>query len=426
MLYFLIRPFVRLALPFYFRNICLSGIENIPRGKPFILAVNHPTAFLESAILGAYLHQPLHFLVRGDHFNKPVFRFLLRQGLMIPVFRQVESGFSSLKDNYGIFSFCQKAIAKGKVVALFPEGRTEHERRLRPLQRGIARIAFGTLREYPKVEDLIILPVGVNFSNALAFRSTVLVHFGVPIRSRAFYGDGSKPDYESLLKAVAFRLRENMVIIRRPEDDILVETCLMLWRNLHLPAKRPFFLYGDQWLRREQQLAAFWNDVATDSHKEETRMLVDDYLFQLHQFQIPDTAVELVPGMARDKMPPAFYSLFFRLGLLLVRLPSSYAEKAARKMQRQSFIGAVRFATGFGLALGIGICLLVLSIIFSPWLLPLIPLLGLWVYFAILFKEREDHALAVARFRGLSPANQQDLLNLKEKILAAFRGSSTE
>jgi len=206
----------------------------------------------------------------------------------------------------------------------------------------------------------------------------------------------------------------------------LVETCLMLWRNLHLPAKRPFFLYGDQWLRREQQLAAFWNDVATDSHKEETRMLVDDYLFQLHQFQIPDTAVELVPGMARDKMPPAFYSLFFRLGLLLVRLPSSYAEKAARKMQRQSFIGAVRFATGFGLALGIGICLLVLSIIFSPWLLPLIPLLGLWVYFAILFKEREDHALAVARFRGLSPANQQDLLNLKEKILAAFRGSSTE
>ena len=82
MLYFFLKPLVQIALKVYFRNIYISGRENIPINKPFIIAMNHPTAFLEPVIMAANLKKPVHFLVRGDHFNKSFYRFLLKRGKM--------------------------------------------------------------------------------------------------------------------------------------------------------------------------------------------------------------------------------------------------------------------------------------------------------------------------------------------------------
>ena len=88
MLYFFLKPLVQLAIKVYFRNIFLSGLKNLPHNKPYLIAMNHPTAFLEPVIMAANINKPIHFLARGDHFNKAFYRFLLNQAKMIPVFRQ--------------------------------------------------------------------------------------------------------------------------------------------------------------------------------------------------------------------------------------------------------------------------------------------------------------------------------------------------
>jgi 1-acyl-sn-glycerol-3-phosphate acyltransferase len=44
MVYHLVRPVARYVLRYYYRNIDLTGLENIPADAPVILAVNHPTA----------------------------------------------------------------------------------------------------------------------------------------------------------------------------------------------------------------------------------------------------------------------------------------------------------------------------------------------------------------------------------------------
>ena len=85
--YRFVRPLARIALKTYFSKIYLNGLEKIPADKPIILAANHPSAFLEPCILATTLPRPLHFMVRGDLFQKPLYRALLMSLHMIPMYR---------------------------------------------------------------------------------------------------------------------------------------------------------------------------------------------------------------------------------------------------------------------------------------------------------------------------------------------------
>jgi len=267
MLYFFLKPLVKVALKVYFRNIYFSGKENIPDNKAFIIAMNHPSAFLEPVIMAVNIKKPVHFLVRGDHFNKLFYRFLLKQGKMIPVFRQKESGFGSLKNNYDTFSRCYQHIANGDIIALFPEGRTENEKRLRPLQRGIARIAFGTLFNYPEMQDLFVLPVSVNYTEPLIFRGTAYLHVGNPLSVKDYINSEQVPDYHQLLIDLAVELKKNMIIIENESDENLVEFCLMMTRNLNSYSFLPVYNNQDGRLRLEQKVSHFWNYHASEELK---------------------------------------------------------------------------------------------------------------------------------------------------------------
>ncbi|MBK8490844.1 MAG: 1-acyl-sn-glycerol-3-phosphate acyltransferase [Saprospirales bacterium] len=94
MLYPITRPLAKIALSVFFRKLFLSGMENVDWNKPVILAANHPSAFIEPCILACWLPKPLHFMVRGDLFLKPVSNWVLRDLNMIPMFRMSDAGVS--------------------------------------------------------------------------------------------------------------------------------------------------------------------------------------------------------------------------------------------------------------------------------------------------------------------------------------------
>ena len=285
MLYFFLKPLVQLAIKVYFRNIFLSGLNNLPRKKPYLIAMNHPTAFLEPVIMAANINKPIHFLARGDHFNKTFYRFLLNQAKMIPVFRQKESGFGSLKNNYDTFFRCYEYISKGELVALFPEGRTEHEKRLRPLQRGVARIAFGTLTHFPHLDDLYIVPVGVSYADALSFRTTAVLHIGEPMSVSNYFGDGKSPDHLRLLSDLESRLKEYMVIIDKVEDDELIETCLTMARNTRNYTFFKVYHFDTSLLNLERNVSQFWNVEASQRLKDNTKLKIAFKKIGIHSLE---------------------------------------------------------------------------------------------------------------------------------------------
>ena len=160
MFYQTLKVLMTLALRVYFRNIDLRGIDRIPKKGPILFACNHPSSFMEACILACFQPRELHFLVRGDVFSIKWLKPLLIKTNQIPIFR-FRDGFSKLKKNKNTFSATYEVLNRGGAVIIYPEGSTEMVKQLRPLQRGLARMAFGLLdgdRDHP----LQVVPVGVN------------------------------------------------------------------------------------------------------------------------------------------------------------------------------------------------------------------------------------------------------------------------
>lgn len=178
MVYQIIRLWATLFLRLYFRKTIVYGLEHIPRKGPLIVASNHPSAFLEASIMGTILGRPLHYLVRGDMFH-PKFSWLFNWTNQIPIYRQ-KDGISNLRKNASSFELTYRKLADGEAVLIFPEAKTILEKRMRPIQRGTAHLAFGTLPFVKEGEELLILPVGVNFTEPRIPGTDVVVRFGAP------------------------------------------------------------------------------------------------------------------------------------------------------------------------------------------------------------------------------------------------------
>lgn len=420
MLYYFLKPLVQLAIKVYFRNIFLSGIKNLPQQKPYLIAMNHPTAFLEPVIMAANSKKPIHFLGRGDHFNKKFYRFLLNQAMMIPVFRQKESGFGSLKNNYDTFFRCYEYIAKGELVALFPEGRTEHEKRLRPLQRGVARIAFGTLTHFPHLDDLYIVPVGVSFTDAMSFRTTAVLHIAEPISVRTFFGAGESPDYKGLLLEVERRLKRSMVIIDKVEDEELIETCLTMARNTRNYSFFKVYQFDASLLLMERKVAQFWNVEVSQSLKDNTKGMVRSYLELLEKHQLSDAVIVLRITPSWITFFPIFQLTFFVGHVFLFPMTFFADWVVENKVKHLSFKSPVRFGAAFGVSLLYLTITLILSAYLSIFVIPVVTTLGLMAYFSLYFREKQSIKAGHNRFLGLSDIEKQQLLTLKKAILDTF------
>ena len=78
-----------------------------------------------------------------------------------------------------MFASCDAAFDHGRLVAIYPEGATHSEARLRRIKTGSARIALGYEAHAPG--RLAVVPVGLSFEPRRRFRGRVLVSFGEPV-----------------------------------------------------------------------------------------------------------------------------------------------------------------------------------------------------------------------------------------------------
>jgi 1-acyl-sn-glycerol-3-phosphate acyltransferase len=181
MMYAFIRWWATVFLRLYFRKTLVYGRHQVPLHGPLILASNHPSAFLEASILTTVMKRPIHFLVRGDMFN-PRFQWLFNWTKQIPIYRQ-KDGISNLRKNASTFELTYQKLGEGEAVLIFPEAKTILEKKMRPIQRGTAHLAFGTAPYIKDGSSLMVQPVGVNFTEPRLPGTDVVIRFGVPFAS---------------------------------------------------------------------------------------------------------------------------------------------------------------------------------------------------------------------------------------------------
>ena len=171
----------------------MSGKENLPMDKPVLLAVNHQNAFLDAVLVVYQLKKQAYFLARSDAFKNPVVGKILKGLNIVPIYRSQDG--TGVKNNGEIFSWCYQTLAENKWVMIFPEGTCEPHKHMFPLKKGMARIALGAVEKYPDL-DLHVVPVGLNYSDHMGFRSDVWIDYGEAVSVqkviREYSGSGDR------------------------------------------------------------------------------------------------------------------------------------------------------------------------------------------------------------------------------------------
>ena len=220
MFYLLVRPVARYILSYYYRNIDLTGLENIPKGAAVVLAASHPTAFIEPCILACFQPRTLWFLARGNLFKNALFKSFLTAVHILPVFRIEDGGYGRLKDNFSTFDACFRALSQGKVIMNLAEGRCVHEKALRPMRKGTARLALGAMQRDPALKEVYIVPVGCNFTHADRVRDQVMIRFGAPILASEFMDDYRSSEAVAIKDLTAhLRARLSPLVVQFPNRD---------------------------------------------------------------------------------------------------------------------------------------------------------------------------------------------------------------
>jgi len=170
-----LRTLLRLFLRVFFRRIETNGRDRVPRQGPLLLVLNHPNALIDPLFVLCLAPRPVSFLAKAPLFRTPVVSWFVRAFGSIPVERRIDPG-ADLNRNREMFARVRRHLSAGGAVALFPEGTSHSDPRLRPLKSGAARIALGV----QSAEPLRIQPVGLVYTAKETFRSSALVAFGDP------------------------------------------------------------------------------------------------------------------------------------------------------------------------------------------------------------------------------------------------------
>ena len=222
--YLFVKIYVRTGFAFYFKKINLVGIENIPKKRAILFVSNHQNALIDPLLIGATTPRELNFLTRADIFNKPLVKALLSSVNMLPIYRMGD-GMNSLHKNEEIFQKCYDILGKNGTVLIFPEGNHNIKKRVRILSKGFTRIVFGALENNPDLE-LVVVPIGINYTNAKKYASSVSIHFGRPISVNEFYGSKEINEASTELKhSVREAMKKLVTHIENLEDhDQIIKT----------------------------------------------------------------------------------------------------------------------------------------------------------------------------------------------------------
>jgi 1-acyl-sn-glycerol-3-phosphate acyltransferase len=422
MLYAAVRPVAKIGLRHYFRRIDLANTENIPKNAAVILAANHPTTFIEPCILACYLEEPLHFLARGDFFKNPIAAKLLSGVHIIPVFRLRDGGIEKVKTNYESFDRSHQVLAQHKTLMILADGRCIHEKRLRPIRKGTARIALGAI-DNTDLEEVYIVPVGVNFTYPERVRSDVMINCGKAIKASDYFADYQEsPSHaiNKLTQELQDRLAAEVVIIDDIRDEPLVENLLRIYRTENPVPLNVSFTNDNKQLRAEKQIADRVNALA-ESEKSALAALTHDYFSRLQRMRVSDAAFNGNYRAEQKRTSTLFLGILPALLVLCWHLPPVLFSQwfAGVKIKTLEFAGPVKWSGLLITYMIYSLIWLVLAITLSSWWPLLLLVIGLFSARPLIrYAELGQRWLEAWRVRRQAEHERTYLKNIRREILA--------
>lgn len=163
-------------------RIKISGQENVPFGKPYLVAMNHVSTF-DPPLIMAFWPETLEVMGASDILQRPGQAQLAGMYHVIPVHRG--------EYDRALFDRALSVLASGRPLLLAPEGGRSHREGMRRAQPGVAFIA--------EKAGVPVLPAGITgttddfFKKAIrAERRLLEIRIGKPFHLPAVEGKGDE------------------------------------------------------------------------------------------------------------------------------------------------------------------------------------------------------------------------------------------
>ena len=202
----------RVLIRAFFRHVQVEHGERLEAGRPTVLVAGHRNGLVDALVLMATLGPYPRFLGKSTLFRIPVLWPFLKLGGVVPVHRAQDGG--STAGNAGAFTFSNRLLARGRTVAIFPEGISHDLPALQPLRTGAARVALRA--SHDGVPGVVTVAVGLVYDERQRFRSRALVRVGEP-QSTDCWMDAYRRDDRGAVRSLTDDLAERL---RRVQPDL--------------------------------------------------------------------------------------------------------------------------------------------------------------------------------------------------------------
>lgn len=196
MIYHSLIQLAKILLAIFFKRVIVTGKENIPDRGPLIIVANHPNTFMDPVIVASITNQRIGFVGNAGVFSNKIVAAVLRYFHVIPIYRKKDVLPGEKPDNKAAFSKCHQYLDGGNMLLIFPEGSSYYELKLREIKTGTARIALSYEATKNFEGYLRILPIALDYSDSIQFRSMVSVTIGEPISLHSYKDHYSENEFE--------------------------------------------------------------------------------------------------------------------------------------------------------------------------------------------------------------------------------------
>jgi 1-acyl-sn-glycerol-3-phosphate acyltransferase len=409
----------------FYRKVVVLNRKKIPKNQHLIYAPIHQNALMDA--LGPLYHmkkQPV-FLARSDIFRKPFVARILYSLKILPIFR-IRDGRSALKNNDKTFLKTIDVIKNKNGLAILPEGQHEGKRRLKPLKKGIARIAFQAEEAFDFSLNIKIIPVGIDYGHYVNFRSTLVITFGDPIEVSQFYDlykENAARGMNKLLEVLSEKLRELMIDIRNLEHYEVIDSLREIYHYKisallsHKPGKQPQKFFADQ------KMVNILNEVSEQSPEilEELKPKVSEFLrgtgaLNLRSWIFSKENYSLFLLILKSLVQLVLFPVYI-WGLIHNYIPYKIPQLLIRPIKDIMFHSSFKFVISFLTFQIFYLIIFILLLIFvQPWWLILayifsLPLTGLFAFHYYIHVKK---TIALWRFTFMSIGKNKKLLELKK------------
>jgi len=185
LIYSLIHKVSVLAIKLFFNQISIQNKHIVPATGPIIFVANHPNFFMDPLIIGSYCPRKLYFFAKSTLFNSQLKKRILTRINLVPVYRKIDDE-KNMKGNVNSFNKGYEILENSGAFLIFPEGVSIGKRVLEKIKTGAARIGLEAESKNNFDLNILIIPIGLSYSDQVRFRSNIMIRFGNPIKLRNF------------------------------------------------------------------------------------------------------------------------------------------------------------------------------------------------------------------------------------------------